>query len=301
MVGEVRIFSLVLEACARHAHISPIVVGSVRLCCAGKSTSYTKIHANESLKAFIGNIPAHLVSCRKLDFFEPAGCQSREDQIGQLTSLYYSFAADVATDLAGKLKNDTVLRPRPNYWLVMFLPLIVVRKLQVNRAKKIGIMFLFSIGWICIGIAIIRVIKLGEGQGQFIPGWLAMWGSIEGAVAVMVGCGPGLYISAKEAYRSRTAASYGSGLSHGDGRVYSGVKWSGKSWTRVGDPVRNERGAIEVESRFELRETRRTPSEGDEQLLRQTAWPKEALSEIRNVSQASEHSESQDNVRHLRS
>jgi len=62
------------------------------------------------IQAFIGNVPAHLASCRKLDFFEPAGCLTRQDQIGQLVSLYYSFSADVATDLAGKLLH---LAPYP--------------------------------------------------------------------------------------------------------------------------------------------------------------------------------------------
>lgn len=55
------------------------------------------------MQAFIGNVPAHLVSCRKLDFFEATGCLTRQDEIGQLISLYYSFSADVATDLAGKI------------------------------------------------------------------------------------------------------------------------------------------------------------------------------------------------------
>lgn len=62
---------------------------------------YRATCANGTSQAFLCNIPTHLVSCRKLDFFEPAGCQSPSDMTGQLISLYYSFSADVATDLAG--------------------------------------------------------------------------------------------------------------------------------------------------------------------------------------------------------
>lgn len=160
----------------------------------------------------------------------------------------------------------------------MFLPLAVIRNLQVARPKKIGVGILFSIGWICIAFAIIRVVKLGEGQGQFIPGWLAMWGTIESAVAVMVGCGPGLYISAKEAYKTRGAQSYGTDGSAGQGQ--SGKRWfssnvAGKSWSKMGDSMRSNNGEIKVESKFEMREIKRKDSEGDAELLNHEAWPLE--------------------------
>lgn len=164
----------------------------------------------------------------------------------------------------------------------MFLPLAVIRKLQVARPKKIGICILFSIGWICIGIAITRVIRLGEGQGQFIPGWLAEWGTIEAAVAVMVGCGPGLYVSAKEAYKTRSARTYGTGENGQDGQaVQNGKKWysaggSGKSWTNMRQALaKDDVGRINVESRFEMREMNRRDSDGDGELLDQAGWPLE--------------------------
>jgi len=171
----------------------------------------------------------------------------------------------------------------------MFLPLAVIRNLQVARPKKIGVGILFSIGWICIVFAIIRVVKLGEGQGQFIPGWLAMWGTIEGAVAVMVGCGPGLYISAKEAYKTRGARSYGTDASASQGQ--SGKKWfssnvAGKSWSKMGDSMRSNNGEIKVESKFEMREIRRKDSEGDAELLNHDAWPLEDGSAHSQASRA---------------
>lgn len=203
-----------------------------------------------------------------------------------MISLYYSFSADVATDLAGKI---LYLAPysigqvdlgdlADECVIVMFLPLAVIRNLQVARPKKIGIGILFSIGWICIAFAIIRVIQLGEGQGQFIPGWLAMWGTIEGAIAVMVGCGPGLYVSAKEAYKTRGARSYGTGGSVG--QAQSGNKWfnsnvAGKSWSKMGESMRSNNGEIKVESRFEMREIKRKDSDGDAELLDHAAWPLE--------------------------
>ncbi|KAK5956191.1 hypothetical protein OHC33_002765 [Knufia fluminis] len=223
--------------------------------------------------AFLCNIPTHLVSCRKLDFFEPAGCQSPSDMTGQLISLYYSFSADVATDLA-----------------VMFLPLAVIRKLQVTRPKKIGIAILFSIGWVCIGIAVVRVIKLGEGQGQFIPGWLALWGTIEAAVAVMVGCGPGLYVSAKEAYKSRSGRSYagGSGVPASSGKKWFSNGGTAKSWAKMDDGLmKGSTGEIKVQSTFEMREMNRKDSEGDAELLDQPGWPLESGSAHTQASQVS--------------
>lgn len=86
----------------------------------------------------------------------------------------------------------------------MVLPLNIIRKLQRSRREKAGVAALFCIGIICIVTATIRVIKLGEGDGQFIPAWLAMWGSIEAAIVILVGCAPALYITLKEVQKSRT-------------------------------------------------------------------------------------------------
>ena len=114
----------------------------------------------------------------------------------QIASLYYAFAVDVISDL-----------------LIMFLPIGLIWNLQRPLVQRIGMGILFGIGWTCIAMAIVRVVQIGsKAQSSSTPSssWLALWAIIESAVAVIVGCGPGLYSTAKEVRTTRKATYGGS-------------------------------------------------------------------------------------------
>ena len=92
----------------------------------------------------------------------------------------------------------------------MFLPLRLIWNLQRPTSQKAGIAGLFCVGWICITFATIRVVQIGVKAGnKSTPSssWLALWAIVESAVAVMVGCCPGLYSKAKEVHSSRKMTS----------------------------------------------------------------------------------------------
>ncbi|KAF4770541.1 hypothetical protein HAV15_013196 [Penicillium sp. str.  len=90
----------------------------------------------------------------------------------------------------------------------MILPIRLIWNLQMKTRQKLSIGGLFCFGWICIIISTIRVVQLGETEnGVPAPSWLALWGTIEASIAVMIGCCPGLYRVLKTAI-SPSKASY---------------------------------------------------------------------------------------------
>ncbi|KAK7703726.1 hypothetical protein SLS57_010833 [Botryosphaeria dothidea] len=125
---------------------------------------------------FIGSIISSLMSCSSFhNWFTPGQCGTPRDIKAQLTSLYYSFAVDVLTDL-----------------LIMALPLRLIWNLQMPRAEKIGIGALFCSGFVCIVIAVLRVVQIGVKSRNSTPSstWLALWAEVEAAIAVVIGCCP---------------------------------------------------------------------------------------------------------------
>ncbi len=86
----------------------------------------------------------------------------------------------------------------------MLLPIGLIRNLQIPLWRKCQIGSLFALGTLVIIASIIRVVQVGTHRGAStkIPPltWLALWSIIESSVAIMVGCGPGLYRKAKAAY-----------------------------------------------------------------------------------------------------
>lgn len=121
---------------------------------------------------------------------------------------------DLTTDLISKLSylltEDDVL----TYSTVMLLPIGLIRNLQIPLARKIQIGSLFALGMLVIIASIIRVIQVGAttGASNTTPPltWLALWSIIESSVAIMVGCGPGLYRKAKAVYSDTPVHAYNS-------------------------------------------------------------------------------------------
>ncbi|KAJ5359998.1 hypothetical protein N7517_009189 [Penicillium concentricum] len=144
----------------------------------------------------IGCILSSWLSCSSFHAWFTAGkCSSPRDQRAAVISLYYSYAVDIITDLA-----------------IMILPIRLIWNLQMKPRQKLSIGGLFCFGWVCIIISTIRVVQLGEtDNGVPAPSWLALWGTIEASIAVMIGCCPGLYRVVKTAIApSKTSYPYDS-------------------------------------------------------------------------------------------
>ncbi|PVH99653.1 hypothetical protein DM02DRAFT_419300 [Periconia macrospinosa] len=127
--------------------------------------------------SWIGCIITSVSSCKSMkQFFQSGACASPEELEVQIISLYYSYAIDVLTDL-----------------MVMFLPIRLVWGIQMARGEKIGIMILFSGGFVCIIFATLRAVQIGIQNGKAVspdPKWLTMWTVIEVSMAIIVGCSP---------------------------------------------------------------------------------------------------------------
>lgn len=74
----------------------------------------------------------------------------------------------------------------------MFLPLALIRNLQMHWKRKLTVGALFGLGWVCIATATIRAAYLGSDVAQRVAGganfkvpsppWLALWAMVEAAV-----------------------------------------------------------------------------------------------------------------------
>ena len=62
--------------------------------------------------------------------------------------------------------------------IVMGLGLRLLRNLQINPKEKIALGAIFSVGFIKITFAIIRVVRIGPRATHVNPIWLALWSMI---------------------------------------------------------------------------------------------------------------------------
>nr|POE94511.1 hypothetical protein CFP56_16751 [Quercus suber] len=87
-------------------------------------------------------------------------CTKPSNSKAQIISLYFSFAADVVTDLA-----------------IMALPLRVVFGLQMTTRDKLSLAALFSTNIVAIVVSMIRVFTIWAktGSASPSPAWLALW------------------------------------------------------------------------------------------------------------------------------
>ncbi|KAI9869178.1 MAG: hypothetical protein M1823_009052, partial [Watsoniomyces obsoletus] len=78
-------------------------------------------------------------------------------------------------------------------------------------SQKLSISALFCLGWVIIAVAIIRVKELGSTvtrNSAPSTSWLALWGTVEASIAVIIGCCPGIYRIAKKKYETYKASGY---------------------------------------------------------------------------------------------
>ena len=168
---------------------------------------------------FIGCIVTMFTSCDSINGFMVIGqCISPQNQRAQIISLYFSFTADVVTEIA-----------------IMALPLRVVIGLNVSRRDKLSLVLLFSVGIIAIIVSMIRVFLIYAKTGSTTPSpaWLALWAVIECMVAIIVGCIPAIsqVFRANAASRSRSSSRPYTNKYTGDSGIHAGS--SGGSRGRV--------------------------------------------------------------------
>ena len=75
--------------------------------------------------------------------------------------------------------------------MIMVLPIRLLHKLQITRKQKFGLVAVFSLGFIIIAAAIVRLIQI-KGQDRSDPVGLAVWGLVESTISVIVGSLPPL-------------------------------------------------------------------------------------------------------------
>ncbi|KAG5773741.1 hypothetical protein H9Q72_000611 [Fusarium xylarioides] len=137
----------------------------------------------------IGNIVTLFLACSSMEaWFAVGKCTTPRDVRAAAISMWFAYATDVLTDL-----------------LIMLLPLRLIVTLQMPLSRKCSIAALFGLGWICITASTVRVTQIGQPGGQPTVPWLALWGTIEATIAVIIVTGPGLYRLAKLQSRSRRA------------------------------------------------------------------------------------------------
>ncbi|KAF3406342.1 hypothetical protein DPV78_000029 [Talaromyces pinophilus] len=121
-----------------------------------------------------------------------AGCTSERDVNAQIANLYYVVVTEILTDV-----------------LIMALPIIVLRQANLARPTYYRTAGIFSVGIICIVVALSRGITIGTRVKVNTPTlpWILIWEMIEGGIAVIVGCLPSyavFIIQARKQAGSRT-------------------------------------------------------------------------------------------------
>ncbi|KAG9250045.1 uncharacterized protein F5Z01DRAFT_684196 [Emericellopsis atlantica] len=125
--------------------------------------------------AYIGCWLASALTCTPPgQYFKAGGCDSDRDVWMQRFNVLYSTSVDIASDL-----------------MIMALPIMVLASLQLDKRKKIGLGIAFSLGFIIIAVAIVRMSQVIVGDQVDLIG-LAIWGAVETATAVVVGSLPAL-------------------------------------------------------------------------------------------------------------
>ncbi|KAJ8112282.1 hypothetical protein OPT61_g5311 [Boeremia exigua] len=143
------------------------------------------------------SVVLHIAACPTPGaWFKAGACGSTPRDIrGSLISFWEAFAVDITSDI-----------------MIMLLPIGLIRNLQLPKAQKISVIALFGMGGLCMLASVLRVVQVGETTGgsnnQPSLTWLALWSIIESSIAVIVGCGPGIYRKVTSISRSRQTPYY---------------------------------------------------------------------------------------------
>ena len=96
------------------------------------------------------------------------------------------------SDLASKYSGSELFNQRfmPKRFIVMALPLAMLKGLQMRASAKVGLARVFCCAFITIVFDILRAVETDMKGG--VKGSTALWTNLESAVAVIVSCLPTL-------------------------------------------------------------------------------------------------------------
>ncbi|KAI4269760.1 MAG: hypothetical protein L6R38_007348 [Xanthoria sp. 2 TBL-2021] len=120
-------------------------------------------------------------------YFILGACETPRDIRYSNACLYVAAAGDIISDL-----------------MIMGLGLRLLWNLQISAREKIALGAIFSVGFIKIAFAIIRVVKIGATARHVNPIWLALWSMIEASVAIVVASLPSFKVLFARGRRRRS-------------------------------------------------------------------------------------------------
>lgn len=121
------------------------------------------------------------------------GCDTEKDTDTQIATLYFLLVTEILTD---GLSTSTPLicmmyllslpRLLNAFSKVMALPVAYLRQAQLGRKKYLQTAGIFSVGLICIVVAICRGGTIGSRMRVNMPTfpWVAIWQMIEGGISM---------------------------------------------------------------------------------------------------------------------
>ncbi|KAI4228834.1 MAG: hypothetical protein L6R36_001336 [Xanthoria steineri] len=120
-------------------------------------------------------------------YFILGACETPRDIRYSNACLYVAAVGDIVSDL-----------------MIMGLGLRLLWNLQISAREKIALGTIFSVGFIKITFALIRVVKIGATATHVNPIWLALWSMIEASVAIVVACLPSFKVIFARGRRRRS-------------------------------------------------------------------------------------------------
>ncbi|KAK6340378.1 hypothetical protein TWF730_002138 [Orbilia blumenaviensis] len=177
--------------------------------------------------SYIGNVIGYFFVCIPLSTYFDGTCATETGRSN--ASLYGATATDIISDL-----------------LIMAIPLRLVRQLRMSVLQKLGLAFLFCLGFIVVILSLARTIRINAGGSgaypQSDPRWVALWSIAEQTTAIIVCCLPAIrkLFNAQKEKRAGATAAPGSGSAHGTRSVVEtisggrniGKRWSLRRWSR---------------------------------------------------------------------
>ncbi|KAK2806809.1 hypothetical protein FQN50_005671 [Emmonsiellopsis sp. PD_5] len=124
--------------------------------------------------SFIGCVLASTLTCNPPSDYFYGNCDSPHETWMQSFNVIFSTSVDISTDI-----------------MIMALPIAALPSLQLDRRKKVGLGIIFGLGFIIICVAVVRMTQVVRGGAVDLVG-LAIWGAVETATAIVVGCLPPL-------------------------------------------------------------------------------------------------------------
>ena len=134
-----------------------------------------------SVLAYLGCWVTQLLSCDPIPTYFNNHCNTSKDIFISNLSLYYAMGVDVICDILSEpieFSSSTHSLPKP----VMALPLRLLWGLKVNSHQKAALAAIFSLGFIVIAFAVVRVVETSATFKHVNPMWLALWSMIEASV-----------------------------------------------------------------------------------------------------------------------